>query len=225
MGVTINLSSGGKLSSLLSNNSMLKSTRDKLQRQAERDNKVAFFEAQKENLKNTEASDVEGIARKLELFHSYEDQISAVKQEYNSSQMFSALDEARERGEKLAEAAKKNKPKTEEERRKEALKEASGDEPGDGMLSEIMDSLDAIEEKQLEESADAAQNMDKLAEVDNVDADMAETGNVADAALNVTNNVNGNANVGTADLEYASGTDVKPDKYNYKSYVPFDVRV
>lgn len=210
------------MSSLLSNNSMLKSTRDKLQRQAERDNKVAFFEAQKENLKNTEASDVEGIARKLELFHSYEDQISAVKQEYNSSQMFSALDEARERGEKLAEAAKKNKPKTEEERRKEALKEASGDESGDGMLSEIMDSLDAIEEKQLEESADAAQNMDKLSDVD---ADVAETGNVADVALDTTNNADSSANVGTSDLEYASGTEVKPDKYNYKNYVPFDVRV
>ena len=31
---------------------MLKSSQEKLQRQAERDSKVAFFEAQKENLKN-----------------------------------------------------------------------------------------------------------------------------------------------------------------------------
>ena len=32
-------------------NGMLKSTQDKLQRQADRDGKIAFFEAQKENLK------------------------------------------------------------------------------------------------------------------------------------------------------------------------------
>ena len=31
----------------------LKSTQDRLNRQAERDNKIAFFEQQKENLKNT----------------------------------------------------------------------------------------------------------------------------------------------------------------------------
>ena len=36
---------------------MLKSSQEKLQRQAERDSKVAFFEAQKENLKNRESLD------------------------------------------------------------------------------------------------------------------------------------------------------------------------
>ena len=200
MSVTINLSSGGKMSSMLSNNSMLKSTVEKLQRQTERDNKVAFFEAQKENLKKTEASDVEGIAKKLELYHSYEDEIKAVKQEYNSSQMFHAMDEARERGEKLAEAAKKNKPKTEEERKKEALKEVEGDEAGDGMLSEIMDALDEIEEKQLEAAESTAGSSENVTSASNVEQE-----NTAETATS-----NGN---------------VVPDKYSHNSYVPFDVRV
>lgn len=151
MSVTINLSSNGRLANLMSNTNMMKSTQDKLNRQAERDNKVAFFEAQKENLKNMDSLDMEDIAKKLELFHSYEDSIAAAKQEYNSSQMFHSLDEARERGEKLAKAAEKNKPKTEEERRKDVACEASDDESGDGMLSEIMDSIDEVQEKQLEE--------------------------------------------------------------------------
>ena len=200
MSVTINLSSGGKMSSMLSNNSMLKSTVEKLQRQTERDNKVAFFEAQKENLKKTEASDVEGIAKKLELYHSYEDEIKAVKQEYNSSQMFHAMDEARERGEKLAEAAKKNKPKTEEERKKEALKEVEGDESGDGMLSEIMDALDEIEEKQLEAAESTAGSSENVTSASNVEQE-----NTVETATS-----NGN---------------VIPDKYSHNSYVPFDVRV
>lgn len=51
---------------------MLKSSQEKLQRQAERDSKVAFFEAQKENLKNRESLDLDDIAKKLELLHSYE---------------------------------------------------------------------------------------------------------------------------------------------------------
>lgn len=78
---------------------MLKSSQEKLQRQAERDSKVAFFEAQKENLKNRESLDLDDIAKKLELLHSYDDQIAAAKQEYNSSQMFHVMDEAIERGE------------------------------------------------------------------------------------------------------------------------------
>ena len=110
---------------------MLKSSQEKLQRQAERDSKVAFFEAQKENLKNRESLDLDDIAKKLELLHSYDDQIAAAKQEYNSSQM--------------AKEAKKNEPKTEEERREEAIKEANGTEDSEGMLSEILDEqLDTI---------------------------------------------------------------------------------
>ena len=124
---------------------MLKSSQEKLQRQAERDSKVAFFEAQKENLKNRESLDLDDIAQKLELLHSYDDQIAAAKQEYNSSQMFHVMDEAIERGEQMAKEAKKNEPKTEEERREEAIKEANGTEDSEGMLSEILDEqLDTI---------------------------------------------------------------------------------
>ena len=72
---------------------MLKSTKDRLDRQAQRDGKIEFYEKQKQNLKNTEAQTVEEIAKKLEMFHSYEDEIKAAKQEYNSSQMLHVLDE------------------------------------------------------------------------------------------------------------------------------------
>ena len=123
---------------------MLKSSQEKLQRQAERDSKVAFFEAQKENLKNRESLDLDDIAKKLELLHSYDDQIAAAKQEYNSSQMFHILDEAEERGEQMAKAAEKYKPKTEEEQKKEAQGEAAGTDgktDDKGVLSEIMDDM------------------------------------------------------------------------------------
>ena len=40
---------------------MLKSTQEKLQRQAERDSKVAFFEAQKENLKTRQKRQMQKI--------------------------------------------------------------------------------------------------------------------------------------------------------------------
>lgn len=222
MSVTINLSSGGKMSSMLSNNSMLKSTGEKLQRQTERDNKVAFFEAQKEKLKKTEASDVEGIAKKLELYHSYEDEIKAVKQEYNSSQMFHAMDEARERGEKLAEAAKKNKPKTEEERKKEALKEVEGDESGDGMLSEIMDALDEIEEKQLEAAESTAGQTEEALLQDSMKNDTL-VNDVAGSAENVTSA--SYAEQGKTAETVAENGNVVPDKYIHKNYVPFDARI
>ena len=63
---------------------------------------------------------MEDIAKKLEMFHTYEDEIAAAKQEYNSSQMFHIMDEAEEEAEKRAKEAEKNKPKTEEERKEEA---------------------------------------------------------------------------------------------------------
>lgn len=127
-----------------SNANMLKSTREKIQRQEERDGKIAFFETQKQNLKNQKADTIEEIAKKLEKFHTYEDEIAAAKQEYNSSQMFHILDEAEERGEQMAKAAEKYKPKTEEEQKKEAQGEAAGTDgktDDKGVLSEIMDDM------------------------------------------------------------------------------------
>ena len=150
MSLTLNLGKNNLFSAIQSNPSMLKSTQEKLQRQADRDNKVAFFEAQKENLKNMQSLDLDDIARKIELLHSYNDQIAAAKKEYNSSQMLHIMDEAEERSEQIKEAEEKNKPKTEEKNKpkteeerkedaiKEANKEASGTDESDGLLSELL---------------------------------------------------------------------------------------
>ncbi|CBL13208.1 hypothetical protein RO1_27850 [Roseburia intestinalis XB6B4] len=142
---------------------MLKSTQEKLQRQQERDNKVAFFEAQKENLKNRKADSLEEISEKLEMFHNYEDEIAAANQEYNNSQMFHVMDEAEEYGEKIAEAAERNKPKTEEERKEEMVDEALGTEENKGMMSEIMDELSETTEEMTEQMTEkTVENMEEL---------------------------------------------------------------
>lgn len=131
----------------------LKSTQEKQQRQAECESQVAFFEQQKENLKNRKCETLEEIAKKLEQFHSYEDQIAAVKAKYNSEQIWHILDEAQEQGEKNAEAAEKLEPKTPEERREEAAKEATGAEESDGMLEEMLDQVEELTEELPEEFA------------------------------------------------------------------------
>ena len=117
MSVTINFSKNTS-APWQSNANMLKSTREKIQRQEERDGKIAFFETQKQNLKNQKADTIEEIAKKLEKFHTYEDEIAAAKQEYNSSQMFHILDEAEERGEQMSKSAEKYNPNTEEWQKK-----------------------------------------------------------------------------------------------------------
>ena len=145
MSFTVNLSVGGLLINRCNSSNMLKSTQEKLQRQQERDNKVAFFEAQKENLKNRKADSLEEISEKLEMFHNYEDEIAAANQEYNNSQMFHVMDEAEEYGEKIAEAAERNKPKTEEERKEKTVENM--EELPDKVLQEQLatDSLEAAE--------------------------------------------------------------------------------
>ena len=140
----------------------LKSTQDRLNRQAERDNKIAFFEQQKENLKNMKADIIDEIAKKLAMFHGYEDQIAAAKMEYNNAQMFHVFDEAQELAEKIAEAAEKNDPKTPEERREDMIEEATGVE-NDGMLDELMDNLtDAVEEVNEEMVEDLQQSSEEI---------------------------------------------------------------
>ena len=98
MSFTVNLSGGGLLINRFNSPNMLKSTQEKLQRQQERDNKVAFFEAQKENLKNRKADSLEEISEKLEMFHNYEDEIAAANQEL-------LMEERRKELEKELEAA------------------------------------------------------------------------------------------------------------------------
>ena len=140
----------------------LKSTQDRLNRQAERDNKIAFFEQQKENLKNMKADTIDEIAKKLAMFHGYEDQIAAAKMEYNNAQMFHVFDEAQELAEKIAEAAEKNDPKTPEERREDMIEEATGVE-NDGLLDELMDNLtDAVEEVTEEMVEDLQQSSEEI---------------------------------------------------------------
>ena len=159
---------------LFSNNG-LKSTQDRLDRQAKRDSQIAFFEQQKENLKNMKADSIEDISRKLELLHGYDDQITAAKAEYNNSQMFHILDEARERAEQLAEEADKYAPKTPEERLEDMIEEATGVDKDAGMLAEAMDELEEITEEMMEESVEELDEMSEmLEEVENADQTQAE---------------------------------------------------
>ena len=142
----------------LNRGNVLKSTQQKMERQEERDRQVAFFENQKENLKNIKCETVEEIARKLELFHSYEDQIAAAKMAYNNEQMWHMMDESREIGEKIAEAVEKSKPKTPEERKEDLVEEATGTESGGGILEELDEVMEEALELQ-EELQDAQQEM------------------------------------------------------------------
>lgn len=139
-----NLISAGRLGG-----GLLKSTAQKLERQASRDSQVAFLENQKKNLKNISCSSPEEVGRVLEMLHSYEDQIAAVKAEYNNAQMFHLMDEAKEKGEKIAKAIEKSEPKTAQERKDEAVEEALGIEEGKGLLDDI---LDKVVEEDLAES-------------------------------------------------------------------------
>lgn len=159
---------------LFSNNG-LKSTQDRLDRQAKRDNQIAFFEQQKENLKNMKSDSIEDISRKLDLLHGYDDQIAAAKAEYNNSQMFHVLDEARERAEKIAEEAEKYAPKTPEERLEDMIEEATGVDNDAGMLTEAMDELEEIAEEMTEETVEELDEMsEELEEVENTDQTQAE---------------------------------------------------
>ena len=139
----------------------LKSTQDRLDRMAKRDNKIAFFEQQKENLKTMKTDSLEDISRKLEMLHGYDDQIALAKVEFNNGQIFHMLDEARELGEKIAEAAEKYAPKTPEERREDMIEEATGVEKSDGILGEVMEELSDIAEEMTEK---ATEELEKMAE-------------------------------------------------------------
>lgn len=133
---------------------LLKSTQDKMERQQKAQSQIEFFENQKGNLKNMQCDSIEDIAKKLEMLHSYEDQIAAVKKQYNNEQMFHTMDEAREQGEKIAEFAEDYTPKTEEERKEEMVEEAFGIEEKDG-LTESMEDVQKITEEMVEELATA----------------------------------------------------------------------
>ena len=151
--MNVNLKSTGFLG-----NPMLKSTQDRLKRMAQRDQKIVFFEQQKENLKSMKTDLLEDISRKLDMLQGYNDEITMAKTEFNNGQIYHMLDEARELGEKMAKVAEKNAAKTPEERREELIEEITGVE-NDGLLSEIMDELPDIEEEMTEESLDALEDV------------------------------------------------------------------
>ena len=135
----------------------LKSGKEKLERLQNRDNEVAVLEKQKAALKGKECSSVEEIGDKLELFHSYEDQIKAVKHAFNCEEMCHILDEAREKGEKFAEELRKHSAKTPEEMKKILEEEALGIGDSQGMLSELFEELTAKTGPEL--TGDAAEEM------------------------------------------------------------------
>lgn len=200
-------------------NGMLKSTQDRMERQQQTQNQVEFFEAQKSNLKNMICESPEEIMRKLDMLHSYEDQIAAVKAAYNNEQMFHIMDEAREMGEKIAEAAEKYKPKTPEERREDLVEEAMGIEEQDGLLSEIMDELEEVVEvmEELEASKEALSE-EGTAEILEESAEAVENG----ADMEQGSSVNAE-DVGTENMLLQAGK--VPEEEKNHIYRPFDAKI
>ncbi len=125
----------------------LKSVQERQERKDKSEREIAFFEKQKENLKNKECGTLEEIERKLEMLHTYEDEIAAVKAAYNREEMSHILDEAREQGEKIAEAVEKQEPKTAQERREEMAQEALGLEEEKGVLTQALEELEETVEE------------------------------------------------------------------------------
>ncbi|MDE7415510.1 MAG: hypothetical protein K2N44_04210 [Lachnospiraceae bacterium] len=129
----------------------LKSTEEKIERFQKTQSQIDFFEGKKAELKNKHCTTMDEIAEKLELFNNYNDQIDAVKKQFNQEQVMHCMDEAKELGEKIAKAAEKLEPKTAEERRKELVEEALGIEDEGGILDEL---LEDMPEEALQETLD-----------------------------------------------------------------------
>ena len=195
----------------------LKSTQEKQQRQAERDQKVAFFEAQKEKLKNVKADTLEEISKKLDMFHNYEDEIAAAKEDYNSSQMFHAMDEAQERGEKIAE---QNKPKTEEERKEEQKDEILGTDNDKSKLTDSIEEVsDMIDKTASDDLKTETDDLEKMA--DDLQAQQTAENETLSDAPSIVSDVSDIQQ--TADDNTASVSAIPKTPQN--KYVPIDVRV
>ncbi len=144
-------------------NTVSKSAQEKAERQQKTQSEVAFWEKQKENLKNQECDSVEEIAKKLDALHSYEDEIAAAKKAFNNEQMWHIMDEAKELGEKIAEAAEEMEAKTAEERREDMAEEALGTDEGDGLMEEMMEDVSDLAEE-IEAVEENAEELEELAE-------------------------------------------------------------
>ena len=139
----------------------LKSTQDKAERQQKAQSQIAFWENQKESLKNIECSTLEEIAQKLDKFRTYEDQIASVKKQYNQEQMWHVMDEVKEIGEKIAEEAEKLEPKTAEERREDIAEEALGT---DEFKGEMTESIEEMQEQMTELTEEMQEQMTEMTE-------------------------------------------------------------
>lgn len=137
----------------------LKSVQEKAERQQKAQSQITFWENQKESLKNMEYNTPEDIMEKLGRFHSYESEISAVKMQYNQEQMWHAMDEAREIGEKIAEGVEKFEPKTAEERREDIVEEALGTDENKGELTESMEKMQEEVTELTEEIAESTEEL------------------------------------------------------------------
>jgi len=150
MGLSMNISMANSPLSALTQHfgKGLKSTEEKIERFQKTQSQIDFFEQRKAALKEKHCTTMDEIAEKLELFNNYNDQIDAVKKQFNNEQMMHCMDEAKELGEKIAKAVEKLEPKTAEERREELAKEALGIEDDGGILDEMLEDMpeDALQE-------------------------------------------------------------------------------
>lgn len=151
----------------------LKSTQDRVERMQKTQSQIDFFEGKKADLKNMHCGTLEEIQNKLALFNNYNDQIDAIKKQFNNEQMMHCMDEAQEMGEKIAKAAEKLEPKTAEERRKELAEEALGTEDDGGMLDEMLDEIEDMPEEALQEMLDETLT-DKITLREEMDEEMPE---------------------------------------------------
>lgn len=191
--MNINLNGGNLLGMSVrtfANTGMLKSTQERMERQQKTQEQILFYENQKENLKNKECSTLEEIARKLDMFHTYEDEIAAAKQAYNDEQMWHAMDEAKELGERIAEQAKKYEPKTPEERKEEMVEEALGTDEEKGELAEAIEEIEEkiseVSEEALEETEETLEQLEEEA-VLNESKEQLENNAAADTAAESAN--------------------------------------
>lgn len=198
----------------------LKSVQQKAERQEERDNKIAFFEQQKDNLKNIKCETVEEIAKKLDMFHSYEDQIAAAKAAYNNEQMMHIMDESRERGEKIAEAAEKMAPKTAEERLEDLVEEAMGIDEGAGVLDEVMDEVAEIQEELQDAVQDELQDTVQEEIQDTVEQEFQD---IVEEGLQ--EEVQGQAGDETVQMAAGIEKEMNAEQLQKKLYTPIDLRI
>lgn len=159
----------------------LKSARDQEERRQKAQNQIAFWEKQKESLKNRKSDTLEDIAKKLDRFHSYESEIAAVKMQYNQEQMWHTMDEAKEIGEKIAEETEKFEPKTAEERREDIAEEALETDESKG---EFAESIEAMQEEMEEMTENIEEMQEEMTEMtENMSQTMEEVTESAEETL------------------------------------------